>query len=97
MSIWNDCKEFQAMPFYGFPVVLKLEEDFIIFEFPKGYEPNGSQTEKVAKKLIKICGIDCPENIINDKVVKIKLSPIKLPYIIYEVYMENSAFSYKFT
>jgi hypothetical protein len=97
MSIWNECEEFQAIPFYGFPLVLKLENDFIVFEFPRGYAPNGGQTDKVAKKLIRICGIDCPENIINDKIVKIKLHPEKLSHIIYEIYMGNSSFSYKFT
>lgn len=86
MSIWNDCEEFQAVPFYGFPVIPKLEGDFIVFEFPKGYNPNGSKTNKVAKKLIKLCGSNCKENLITDKIVKVKLSAKKLPYLIYDMY-----------
>jgi len=91
MSIWDDCEEFQAVPFYGFPVIPKLESDFIIFEFPKGYEPNGSKTNEVAEKLIEICGSNCTDNLITDKIVKIKLSAEKLPYLIYDMYM-NSMF-----
>ena len=89
MSIWNDCEEFQAVPFYGFPVVPKIESDFIIFEFPKGYEPNGSKTNEVAKNLVKLCGIDCDENVITDKIIKIKISSEKLPYLIYNMYMDS--------
>lgn len=89
MSIWNDCEEFQAVPFYGFPVIPKLEGNFIVFEFPKGYEPNGSKTNEVAKKLIELCGSDCAENLITDKIVKIKLSDEKLPYLIYDMYMNG--------
>jgi hypothetical protein len=89
MSIWNDCKQFQAVPFYGFPVIPKLEGDFIIFEFPKGYEPNGSKTKEVAEKLIELCGSDCTDNLITNKIVKVKLSAEKLPYLIYNMYMNG--------
>jgi len=90
MSIWNDCEEFQTVPFYGFPVIPKLDGEFIIFEFPKGYEPNGSKTKEVAKNLIELCGEEHCDNIITDKIVKIKLSKDKLPYIIYQMYMDSS-------
>lgn len=89
MSIWNDCEQFQAVPFYGFPVIPKLEGDFIIFEFPKGYEPNGSKTIEVAEKLIELCGSDCTDNLITNKIVKVKLSAEKLPYLIYNMYMNG--------
>lgn len=89
MSIWYDCEEFKAVPFYGFPLIPKIENDFIIFEFPKGYTPHGSKTNEVAQKLIEICGIDCKENLITDKIVKVKLSAEKLPYVIYYFYMKR--------
>jgi hypothetical protein len=89
MSIWNDCEEFDAYPFYGFPVILRLESNLIVFEFPKGYEPNGSQTDKVAKRLINFCGEESTENVINDKIIKIKLSSEKLSYLIYEMYLNK--------
>ena len=89
MSIWNDCEKFKALPFYGFPVIPRLESNFIVFEFPKGYEPNGNQTDRVAEKLIKFCGEDSPENIIKDKIVKIKLSSEKLSFLIYDMYLNK--------
>lgn len=37
MSIWNDCEEFNAVPFYGFPVRPHFKNGVITFEFPLGY------------------------------------------------------------
>lgn len=43
MSIWADCEEHDAVPFFGFPVKPSFKDDKITFDFPIGYEPNGSQ------------------------------------------------------
>ncbi len=53
MSIWEDCKQYEALPFYGFPVKPSFKDGIIIFHFPEGYKPSGSQTKEVAKNLAK--------------------------------------------
>ena len=90
MSIWNDCEDYDAFPFYGFPVKPSFKDGFVIFEFPLGYEPNGSQTQEVVNNLIKMFGDDkkCKENVVTDKLVKIKIDNDKLAYEIYRHYMK---------
>jgi hypothetical protein len=87
MSIWEDCEKHGAVPFYGFPVKPKLENGLIIWEFPIGYEPNGSQTKEVAEKLHKIVGGELIE--VTDKVIKIKPEETKLGYLIYKAFLDE--------
>jgi len=84
MSIWDDCKLYEALPFFGFSVKPSIINGFIVFYFPEGYEPNGSKTIEVAKQLIKLCGKKDSENEITDKKVKIKIDNKKMSYIIYD-------------
>jgi hypothetical protein len=88
MSIWTDCEEYNAVPFYGFPVKPSFDNDIITFEFPIGYEPNESQTKKVAQTLQKMFRGKILE--ITDKIVKVKLSKNSLSNIIYEYYLDNA-------
>ena len=89
MSIWNECEEYNAMPFYGFPVKPFVKDGFIIFEFPIGYDPNGSQTKEVAAKLRTLCGKKHKDNVVTTKMVKIKLDENKLAILIYNGYLNK--------
>jgi hypothetical protein len=88
MSIWSDCEEFDAVPFYGFPVRPQFENDIITFEFPKGYEPNGSQTQSVAEKLQKLFNGEIIE--VTENVVRVKVGKNSLNYVLYKCYLENN-------
>ncbi len=87
MSIWEDCEKYDAVPFYGFPVKPSFENGLIVWEFPIGYEPNGTQTQEVAEKLQKIVGGEIVE--VSDKIIKIKPEQTKLGYLIYKVFLDE--------
>ncbi len=87
MSIWNDCKEYDAVPFYGFPVKPYFKGGIFIFEFPLGYAPNGNQTQEVADNLIGILGGEIVE--VTDKSVMIKIDEEALAYSLYGLYLKT--------
>jgi hypothetical protein len=86
MSIWNDCEEFNAVPFYGFPVKPNFENGVITFEFPLGYKPDGSQTQNVADKLQKLFKGEVLE--VTEKLVKVKVNEDTLKYVFYRHYLD---------
>lgn len=87
MSIWNECEKFNAVPFYGFPVIPKFDNDIITFEFPKGYTPNGSQTKKVSENLQKLFDGEIIET--TENIVKVKIGRNSLKYVFYQYYLDN--------
>lgn len=89
MSIWEDCKQYKAFPFYGFPVIPRIVEGFIEFEFPLGYEPNGSKTGEVSKNLTKMVGIKSKQAMISNNLVRVRIDEAKLAELIYEHYLET--------
>lgn len=86
MSIWEDCEHFNAVPFYGFPVIPNFENGVITFEFPLGYTPHGSQTQKVANKLKKLFKGEILE--VTEKLVKVKVNEDSLKYVFYHYYLD---------
>jgi hypothetical protein len=87
MSIWADCEEFDALPFMGFPVKPSVKDNVVTFEFPKGYAPNGSQTQDVADRLARILEGEVLE--VTDKLVRVSFDETNLGTIIYSHYIEN--------
>ncbi len=56
MSIWNDCKETDSKPFYGFPIQINIKDNKLLVNFPKGYKPNGNKIQEVANKFSCLLG-----------------------------------------
>ena len=86
MSIWEKCKEHNAVPFYGFPVRPSFKNGVIVFEFPEGYAPNGSQTKEVAEKLREFTGGDIIE--VTDKIIKVLPNEKYLGVVIFNSFMK---------
>lgn len=87
MSIWADCEEYHAFPFFGFPVIPSVLGDSILhLKFPKGYAPNGSQTQNLSDFVCALMG----EKVLNvsDTEISMKLDPQKLPRVLYEYILE---------
>jgi hypothetical protein len=87
MSIWEECQEHNAVPFFGFPVKPSFKNGLIIWEFPLGYTPNGSKTKLVAEKLCELTGGDIIE--ITDKMVKVLPSEKYLGVMIFAAFMQS--------
>ena len=88
MSIWNKLDEYEgSVYFYGFPMKPSIKDGFITFYFPEGYAPNRSQTKSVARDLIKLVGEKSEQNEVTDKIVKIKISEVKLACVIYDAFI----------
>jgi hypothetical protein len=87
MSIWADCQEHNAVPFFGFPVKPSFKNGLIIWEFPLGYAPNGSQTQVVAEKLREFTGGDIVE--VTDKVVKVLPNEKYLGVVIFTAFLQS--------
>lgn len=87
MSILNKCKEYEALPFYGFPVKPSFEEGNIVFEFPEGYSPNGSRTQEVADKLARIVSGDIIK--VTPNIVKVKPNMEMFGELIYGIYINS--------
>lgn len=64
MSIWNDIQKYGGQSYYGFPLIITIVEDSVVFEFPKGYTPNGNQIKKVANHFMKAIGKEKDNKII---------------------------------
>ncbi len=88
MSIWNDCEKYDAVPFYGFPVVPSLKDGIVTFEFPIGYNPDGSKTKEVAKKIHELYGGEIIE--VTTKLVRVKIEMNQLGYILYKYYLDSN-------
>lgn len=88
MSIWEDCEEHGGVPFFGFPVKPSFKDGVFQFEFPLGYEPNGSQTKEVAEKLNEMLGGEIIQ--VTDKIIQVRVDPEKLSYVIYDQYMTTN-------
>ena len=57
MSIWSDCKQYNATPFFGFPVLCSMSDDKTFkMEFPKGYSPNGNCTHELSDFVCRLFG-----------------------------------------
>ena len=87
MNIWEKCKQYDALPYwyYGFPVIPVIPEiqgRNLIFNFPEGYAPDGSKTDKVANELLELVG----KKIIlqTETVIAVELDYDKLAYILYK-------------
>ena len=87
MSIWEKCEEHSAVPFYGFPLKPSFKDGIIIWEFPEGYAPNGSQTKEVSEKLKELTGGEIIE--VTDKIIKVRPSEDHLAGIIYKAFMSK--------
>lgn len=87
MSIWEKCKEHNAVPFYGFPVRPSFKNGVIILEFPEGYAPNGSQTKEVAENLREFTGGDIIE--VTDKTIKVLPNEKYLGVVIFNSFMKR--------
>ena len=87
MSIWEKCEEYNAVPFFGFPLKVSFKNGSIVWEFPEGYAPNGSQTKEVAEKLKEFTGGDILE--VTDKLIRILPSEKHLAVIIYRAFLGN--------
>lgn len=79
MSIWNDCEELDALPYYGYPIKVTVDKRFITFDFPKGYGGYGGTEEfkKNAEKKYGTC-ILC-----TDKKVVVEIDFAKMERVIY--------------
>ncbi len=87
MSIWDKCQEYNAMPFYGFPLSASFKDGIIIWEFPEGYAPNGSQTKEVANKLKAFVGGEILE--VTDNIIRIKPNEKHIGAIIVSSFMAS--------
>lgn len=85
MSIWNDCEEHNALPFYGRPIRPSVEGDVVTFDFPLGYEGSGGM-QGVAKTLENILGGEII--MLTDNIVKVKFSPKEMGYVVYKYYLQ---------
>jgi hypothetical protein len=85
MSIWNDCEEHNALPFYGYPIIPSVEGDVVTFDFPLGYE-GGYGMKEVAKTLEDILGGEVI--MLTDNIVKVKFSPKEMGYVVYRYYLQ---------
>jgi len=85
MSIWEKCREYSAVPFFGFPLRISFKDGIIVWEFPEGYAPNGSQTKDIAEKLKEFTGGKIIE--VTDKLITVKPSEEYLAVIIYKAFM----------
>lgn len=90
MSIWNKCEKYGAVPFFGFPVIPKFEDDMIIFEFPEGYDPHGSETQRVAEVILGMIGKSIVE--VTDKVVKVSIDNALLALFLHKQLLESGCF-----
>jgi hypothetical protein len=70
-NIWAKCEKYGAVPFYGYPVIPKVEDGMIIYEFPEGYTPNGNQMQEVADDLLEQIGSSIVE--VTDKTIKVMI------------------------
>jgi hypothetical protein len=81
-NIWAKCERYGAVPFFGFPVIPKVEDGMFIYEFPEGYTPGSSETQDVADHLLEILGSSIVE--VTNKIVKVVIDNTKLALLIHE-------------
>lgn len=81
-NIWAKCERYGAVPFFGFPVIPKVEDGVFIYEFPEGYVTSNSETQDVANHLLEILGSSIVE--VTDKIVKVAIDNTKLALLIHE-------------
>lgn len=93
MSIWEKCREHNAVPFYGFPLKVSYKDGVITWEFPEGYNPNGSQVQEVAHKLREFVGGSIIE--ITDKKIKILAGEKHIAVILYQAFLDQNIMSKK--
>lgn len=82
MSIWTDCKEHHAVPFFGYPVLPRLDGDVFSMVFPEGYTPNGNQMQQLSEKIRRIMGAQIVS--VTDTELRIRLASEKVAYVLYE-------------
>ena len=89
MSIWEKCRQYNAVHFYGFPLIISFKDGAITWEFPEGYNPNRSQIEEVANKLREFVGGRFVE-VTTDKKIKILANEKHLAVIIYQAFLDKN-------
>lgn len=88
MSIWEKCRQYDAVPFFGFPLRPSFIAGFILWEFPEGYNPNGDKVKEVAEELKKFTNGEIIE--VTDKIIKIKPNQSNIGHIIYKAFMNTN-------
>lgn len=88
MSIWEKCRQHNAVPFYGFPLVISFKDGVIIWEFPEGYTPNGDASKQVAEELREFVGGSIVE--VSEKRIKILAGDKHLAVIIYQAFLTRT-------
>jgi len=95
MSIWNDCEEHNAFPFYGYPVKPEVKDGKLTLDFPLGYNPSSSRSlvkdmKELEKFVIKLCGKKGSRAVeISEKRLVIELDNDKLSTILYKAIMDG--------
>lgn len=83
-NIWEKCNQYNAVPFFGFPLIISYKNGAIIWEFPEGID----KIDNVAEKVRQFVGGSLIE--ITGNKIRILPSEKHLAVIIYQAFVSNN-------